>query len=47
MGDVCDNCIYAFNPGQENADNDVTGNVCDVDDDNDGRSKLGLEVCDQ
>lgn len=31
-----DNCIDAFNPGQENCDGDEFGDVCDEDDDNDG-----------
>ncbi len=31
-----DNCPDDFNPGQENADLDTLGNVCDPDDDDDG-----------
>ena len=36
VGDLCDNCMYAFNPGQEDVDGDAIGNLCDPDDDNDG-----------
>jgi len=31
-----DNCPLDYNPNQENDDEDVLGNACDVDDDNDG-----------
>ncbi|HWS88074.1 MAG TPA: thrombospondin type 3 repeat-containing protein [Pyrinomonadaceae bacterium] len=34
--DSADNCPTAPNPGQENADGDAQGDVCDPDDDNDG-----------
>lgn len=34
--DSADNCPTTFNPGQENADGDAQGDVCDPDDDNDG-----------
>ena len=34
--DVTDNCALISNPGQENADGDAAGDVCDNDDDNDG-----------
>ncbi|HKR00345.1 MAG TPA: thrombospondin type 3 repeat-containing protein [Pyrinomonadaceae bacterium] len=34
--DSADNCPTTANPGQENADNDSMGDVCDSDDDNDG-----------
>ena len=37
--DCCDNCIFAYNPGQENDDCDLTGNDCDSDDDGDGISE--------
>ena len=39
VGDGCDNCIHVFNPGQENDDDDTTGNLCDPDIDNDGVGK--------
>ncbi len=34
--DPFDNCPSVFNPGQENNDGDSEGDVCDLDDDNDG-----------
>ncbi|MEZ5357469.1 MAG: thrombospondin type 3 repeat-containing protein [Candidatus Zixiibacteriota bacterium] len=34
--DDCDNCPYAYNPGQDDNDGDYAGDVCDLDDDNDG-----------
>ena len=37
VGNVCDNCPDARNPQQENNDDDRDGDVCDPDDDNDGR----------
>ena len=38
--DACDNCIYSQNTNQQNSDDDITGDVCDVDDDNDGTGEL-------
>lgn len=34
--DPLDNCPLEFNPGQEDADNDASGDVCDADRDGDG-----------
>ena len=36
IGDVCDNCIFMFNPGQIDMDFDGEGDVCDADLDGDG-----------
>lgn len=36
VNDDVDNCPNAFNPNQEDNDNDQIGDVCDPDDDNDG-----------
>ena len=35
VGDSCDNCATANNPGQENTDGDLQGDACDSDKDND------------
>ena len=40
-----DNCPITANPGQENADNDSAGDVCDSDDDNDGVSDTSEIGC--
>ena len=34
--DLVDNCPWLFNPEQINSDNDASGDMCDLDDDNDG-----------
>ena len=34
--DNSDNCPHVWNPGQENTDGDLWGDVCDEDIDNDG-----------
>lgn len=39
VSDNCDNCMYMYNPKQENNDGDNTGDVCDEDIDNDGKGK--------
>ena len=44
MGDVCDNCPSGFNPKQRNLDKDAKGDVCDIDDDNDGRCKYNYSL---
>jgi hypothetical protein len=36
VGDNMDNCVNTPNPDQMNTDNDLMGNACDPDDDNDG-----------
>ena len=44
-----DNCPFHLNPGQENADGDEMGDVCDPDDDDDGFPECGtpgLNGCD-
>jgi len=41
-----DNCVDTFNPGQENCDGDEFGDVCDVDDDNDGvLDEVDVYIC--
>jgi hypothetical protein len=35
LGNMCDNCMFAANPDQENTDQDHWGDACDSDDDND------------
>ena len=36
MPDAVDNCVTAPNPGQEDSDNDLCGNHCDADYNQDG-----------
>ena len=36
VGNACDICLLDFDPNQEDADQDGTGDVCDLDSDNDG-----------
>jgi thermitase len=44
LADWNDNCAGDYNPGQENVDGDVQGDVCDGDRDNDGLPN-GSDVC--
>ena len=38
--DACDNCMYIKNTNQQNSDDDIAGDVCDPDDDNEGTGEL-------
>jgi Thrombospondin type 3 repeat len=40
-----DNCPITSNPGQEDFDGDLIGDICDPDDDNDGVSDIGEADC--
>ena len=37
IADVSDNCQFTSNVGQDNNDGDSEGDLCDNDDDNDGK----------
>lgn len=45
VSDELDNCPEIKNPGQINSDNDVLGDECDEDDDNDGWDDQTEETC--
>ena len=40
MADAGDNCQLVFNANQANNDGDANGDLCDADDDDDGKASI-------